>query len=142
MLPSTNKAKFWRRCVVSALEASIHDSLTHAVIQHAFKSAGIFSRDDMKVLVSSLPSHPDVLHTPFDSRRPELSGYILTEAGNLSRLVEKKSRATMRSSAQKRTPPPKKRNATLNSAGNLTSNKKARGTQKEKDRLFSQVSLS
>ena len=81
-------------CVVSALQASIHDSLTHAVIEHGFKSAGIFSRQDMTTLLSSLPSDPKVLQTPFDSRRPELTGYILTEVGNLSRLEAKKAKPT------------------------------------------------
>ena len=137
----TNKEKFWRKCVVSALEASIHDSLTHSVIVHAFRSAEIFSHDDMNVLCSSLPSHPDVLHSPFDSRRPELSGYILTEAGNLSRLVEKKSRRRTNTSTQKRTLPPKRRKTTLTL--DITSDKNANHSKlkKEADSLFSQLLL-
>ena len=91
-------------CVVSALEASIHDSLTHSVIEHGFKSAGIFSRQDMTSLVSSLPSDPNVLQTPFDSRRPELTGYILTEENNISRLEAKKSKRSAPQKKQEKAP--------------------------------------
>ena len=36
------------------------------------------------------PTHPEILNPPFSDRKPEISGYILTETNNMAPLIERK----------------------------------------------------
>ena len=86
----SNQARFWRKCFAVALARSLHDALTSSVIIHSFKVAGIYSKQDMDTRIQSLPTHPEILTTPFSDRKPEISGYILTETNNMAPLIERK----------------------------------------------------
>lgn len=72
-----SKEKQWRLCFSEAVGQALEDSLTNNTIIHAFRSAGIYSRADMGMKLSSLPV--DQEQEGCHVSRYNTSDYILTE---------------------------------------------------------------
>ena len=75
--PLMSKEKQWRLCFSEAVGRALEDSLTNATIIHAFRSAGIYSKADMDIRLSSLPvdrEEDGCLMSGYNT-----SDYILTE---------------------------------------------------------------